>query len=102
MGVLDLMEDVTWLSSMPENPRKAQAASILFRTVRTALSVSSRFFIPAAVAVPFTPHPGYGISRIGGGIHSPFLGALLFGPAIMTGARIMVDALSPDPSLEHV
>ena len=44
----------------------------------------------------------YGIARIGGGIHSPFLGAFTFAPIILTGAGMFQDRFGRDPNLDAV
>jgi len=44
----------------------------------------------------------YGIARIGGGIHSPFLGAFTFAPVILTGAGMFQQRFGRDPNLDAV
>jgi len=44
----------------------------------------------------------YGIARIGGGIHSPFLGAFTFAPIILTGAGMVQQRFGRDPNLDAV
>lgn len=44
----------------------------------------------------------YGIARIGGGIHSPLLGAFTFAPVILTGAGMVQQQFGRDPNLDAV
>ena len=60
-------------------------------TTRVRVGPSSR---PAA--------RNYGIARIGGGIHSPFLGAFTFAPVILTGAGMFQAQFGRDSSFDAV